>query len=323
MSPSRPPAPRPSQAPVKPQPRRATPHRAPTQTSAAPGVPEAAEVSAQAPSPPHRAATTYQVRRFRGPVRPAVVSTRSAERFAERARAARNLARRQVALTGGGALVALTLGWLVLFSPVLALDMQKVTVTGAGTVVAVEQVTAVVAPLSGRPLTRLDTAGLRGLVLQVPGVRDATVTRDWPTGLSIALVSREPVAAVPEAQAPAGAAAPGFALLDEEGIQVGRVDAPPGGLPVVEVPAGDPRTLAAVLAVVNALPADLVAQVGDVSAHTQDTIAMTLRDGVTVEWGSADETALKAAVLRALHGSPAAAGAGVIDVSAPRLPITR
>ena len=50
---------------------------------------------------------------------------------------------------------------------------------------------------------------------------------------------------------------------------------------------------------------------------------MQLRDGVRVDWGSANETPLKIAVLAALRASPAAAGASVIDVSAPRLPITK
>jgi cell division protein FtsQ len=252
-----------------------------------------------------------------------VVSTRSAERFAERAKAARNLARRQVALVVGGALVLLGLGYLVLFSPAFALDPSRTTVTGAGTVVAVDQVAAVVAKHAKTPLPRLDVGALRSEVLQVPGVREATVSRSWPRGLTITLVSREPVAAVPEKDAPAGVTTPGFALLDQDGVQVGRVGAPAADLPVVTVPVEQPRTLQAVLTVLRQLPADLVAQVGGVSANTPDTITMTLRDGVTVEWGSADETALKSAVLKALRASPAAAGTHTIDVSAPRLPITK
>lgn len=357
MSPSRPPVPRP--APTRRAPTAAKPATPESRSTAKPAAPDsrcaptsaahsqahptrgsapqadprtsrgATGAGAGTPAAPATApagvtaATTYEVRRFRGPVRPAVVSTRSAERFAERARAARNLARRQVALVVAGVLVVAGLGYLVLFSPVFRLDPERVAVTGAGTVVAVDQVDAVVARHAGTPLPRLDTGAVREEVLQVPGVREASVTRDWPTGLTVALVSREPVAAVPEAQAPEGAAGPGFTLLDEEGVPVGRSDAPPDGLPVVGVPAEQPRTLAAVLAVVRSLPDDLVAQVADVSAQTQDTIAMTLRDGVRVEWGSDDETALKATVLKTLRASPAAAGATVIDVSAPRLPITR
>ncbi|WP_448629637.1 cell division protein FtsQ/DivIB [Cellulomonas soli] len=212
---------------------------------------------------------------------PPVVSPRSVERFAERARARRVLARRQVAGVVGGAVLLGALGWLLLLSPVLALDVDEVVVDGAGAVVAVDAVMAAVAPYDQTPLPRLDTVGLRDRVLEVPGVREAKVTRVWPHGLKVQLVAREPVAAVPAA---AGEPA-GFALLDMDGVQVGRVDAAPEGLPVVDVPVGDARTLGAVLQVLEQLPADLLAQVGGVSAQTQDTVTMTLRDGVRVDWG--------------------------------------
>jgi cell division protein FtsQ len=270
--------------------------------------------------------TTYSAggaRKYAGPVAPPVVSPRSVERFAERARARRNLARRQVLLMSGSAVAVGALGWLLFFSPVLALDPAQVTVRGAGTVVAVDQVLGVVDAHSTTPLPRLDTVSLRDEVLEVPGVREARVTRQWPQGLVVVLVAREPVAAVPEPVDAAVQAAPGFALLDMDGVQVGRVDAAPEGLPVVDVPVGDKRTLHAVLSVLQQLPADLLAQVGDVSARTQDTVTMKLRDGVQIDWGSAHQTPLKVAVLSALRASPAAAGASVIDVSAPRLPITR
>ncbi|UZN04944.1 cell division protein FtsQ/DivIB [Cellulomonas sp. S1-8] len=266
-----------------------------------------------------RNVTTYTVGRFSGPVRPAVVSTTSRDRFAERARARRNLARRQVLAVAGGLLGTGLLGWLLLVSPVLALDPAEVEVSGAGTVVAVDQVLAVVAERAGTPLPRLDTVTLRDRVLQVPGVREARVVREWPHGLAVQLVSREPVAAVPE-----DAPATGLVLLDEQGVQVGRAETAPEGLPVVDVPVGDQRTLSAVLRVLEQLPADLLAQVESVSAATQDTVAMQLRGGgPRIEWGSADETPLKIAVLAALRAAPSAGGASVFDVSAPRMPITR
>ena len=276
------------------------------------------------PAPFGRAVTTYSaggVRTYSGPVAPPVVSTSSVARFAERARARRNLARRQVLVVGGSSVLVGALGWLLFGSPVLALDATRVHVEGAGTVVAVDQVLAVVDAHATTPLPRLDTVGLRDEVLEVPGVREARVTREWPRGLLVVLVAREPVAAVPEQDAPTGQ--PGFALLDMDGVQVGRVDAAPEGLPVVDVPVGDKRTLGAVLSVLHQLPADLLAQVGAVSALTQDTVTMKLRDDVQVDWGSASETPLKVAVLAALRASPAAAGAQIIDVSAPRLPVTK
>ncbi|MCL2464027.1 MAG: cell division protein FtsQ/DivIB [Micrococcales bacterium] len=274
-------------------------------------------------SAPEAARTTYEVRRFRGPVRPAVVSTQSAQRFAERARAARHHAQRQVAAVVGAVLAVAVVGYLVLASPVFALDPARAAVSGAGTAVAIDKVTAVVAGYRGTPLPRLSTARLRAQLLQVPGVRDATVSRHWPRGLTITLVSREPVAAVPERQVPAGATQPGYDLLDQDGVEVGRAATPPANLPVVSVPEGDPRTLAAVLTVLRQLPASLAPDVGDVSATTQDAITMTLRDGVVVMWGGDSDTALKAAVLATLRASPAVQGVHTIDVSAPRMPVTK
>ncbi|MDQ0374428.1 cell division protein FtsQ/DivIB [Cellulomonas humilata] len=333
MSPSRPAGPR-NPAPGRPTaPRRTAPTPPSAATPASRGKPvtaPTATVPQDDPTPFGRAVTTYSAggaRRYAGPVTPPVVSTSSVERFAERSRARRNLARRQVLMVAGSTVLVGALGWLLFFSPVLALDPAQVHIEGAGTVVAVDQVLDVVGAHATTPLPRLDTVRLRDEVLEVPGVREARVTREWPQGLAVVLVAREPVAAVPEQP---GAATPGatpgqagFALLDMDGVQVGRVDAAPEGLPVVDVPVGDKRTLSAVLTVLQQLPADLLAQVGDVSARTQDTVTMNLRDGVRVDWGSASETPLKIAVLSALRASPAAAGATVIDVSAPRLPITK
>lgn len=246
-----------------------------------------------------------------------MVAVGSAARFAERVRARRRLARRQVALIAAGVVAVLGLAWLLLISPVLALDPDQVEVTGAGTVVAVDQVVAVVDTRAGVPLPRLDTVALRDKILEVPGVREARVTRSWPRGLAVELVSREPVAAVPEA-ADVGT---GFALVDQDGVQVGRVDDAPEGLPVVDVPVGEARILSAVLTVLHALPADLLGQVGQVSAQSQDTVGFTLRDGAKVDWGSAQQTQLKIAVLAALRAAPETSGSKVFDVSAPTMPV--
>ena len=164
-------------------------------------------------------------------------------------------------LVSGSAVLVGALGWLLFLSPVLALDPELVQVEGAGSVVAVDQVLGVVDAHAGTPLPRLDTVRLRDQVLDVPGVREARVTRDWPHGLVVELVAREPVAAVPEQSGAPTQGAAGFALLDMDGVQVGRVDAAPDGLPVVDVPVGDERTLTAVLSVLQRLPADLLAQV--------------------------------------------------------------
>ncbi|HEY3436904.1 MAG TPA: cell division protein FtsQ/DivIB [Actinotalea sp.] len=260
--------------------------------------------------------TFTDLRRWR-PSRPPVVSTGSAARFAERVTLRRNLARRRLVIAGGAVAGLAAVAWTLFFSPVLALDTRDLQVEGEGTVVDVSAVAAVVQVQDGTPLPRLDTVALRRAILDVPGVRAAVVARAWPHGLHITVVSREPVAAVPDGH--------GFALLDVEGVQVGRGDAPPDGLPVVSVPRDDKdaRAMTAVLAVLQELPPELAAQVVSASADTRDTVALGLSDGAKVEWGSPEDGALKVRVLTTLRAAEASKGAAVFDVSAPTLPITR
>ncbi len=255
-------------------------------------------------------------------MRPAVVSTGSAARFAERVAMRRRLSRRRWLTVAASTAVVGVLGWLLLVSPVLGLDLAEVELHGQGAVVDPARIEGVVEPYGGTPLPRLDTVALRREVLDVPGVRAAEVARVWPHGLRITVEAREPVAAVPDGEG-------GLALLDVEGVQVGRVgtgaDELPAGLPVVSVPLGDPgaRALTAVLTVLQQVPPELADQVAEVSADSQDTVVLVLDDGAAVIWGSADRSALKSSVLATLRAAPASQGASVFDVSAPTLPITR
>lgn len=222
-----------------------------------------------------------------------------------------------------GAWVALGLAalgalvWGVFFSPVFALDADEVVISGEGTVIEPGDVAEVVRGVVDVPITRLDTVALRGRILDVPGVRDARLTRDWPRGLKVALVSREPVAAVPQGS--------GVVLLDDEGVQVGRADAAPEGLPTMTFDIADEgrRTLESALILLNALPADLAAEVATISAESPDDVRMTLRGGATVLWGGKSDAALKVRVVEVLRTAKKTKGSKVFDVSAPTAPITR
>lgn len=259
--------------------------------------------------PGRRSAQVAQVGQTRSPV----VSTR----LAERVQMQRRLVRRKVGRTVAVLLAVVGVGWVTFFSHVFALDLDEVVVTGEDGVVDTDQVRDVVAEHAGVPLPRLDTVALRRGVLDVPGVRAAEVTRSWPRGLRVAVLARQPVAAVERDGQ--------FLLLDVEGVQVGRVDEVPGGLSLVDVPADDPdaRATRAVLAVLLSLPTELAAEVVEASARSQDTVRLVLADGAVVEWGSAEQLALKARVLQTLRDSEVAGSVSVYDVSAPTMPITR
>lgn len=247
-----------------------------------------------------------------------VVTYRAQQRIREKQRVERrhrmSVGARRFAYIG----IALAAGWLALLSPVFALDVQKVEVIGAGTIVDPALVAATVAPYEGRSLTALNTDHIAHQLEDLPGVRAAVVDRVWPAGLRVTITTRIPVAAIARAEG-------GYVLLDDQAIQVAVIDAVPADIPVIAIPleAGNERILDTVITVINELPADVRARVGAVSAETEDSVRFQLRDGPLVEWGSAEQSALKAQVLATILGSAQAQSAAVIDVSAPTLPITR
>jgi cell division protein FtsQ len=249
---------------------------------------------------------------------PDTVTTRVQERLDERKRAGRVLLAqrwgKRMVIAGAVAAAA----WVVALSPLFAFDPARAEVAGFGSVVDPSDVLDLIAAQEGTSLVLLNPGGLEAAIGDVRGVREVTVDKVWPRGLHVAIVSREPVAAVPQAGG-------GFAFVDADALSVGRSDEAPEALPIIQVPMGEDngRVLGAALGVLNAMPQELRARISGVSAATQDSVEFTLREGPLVEWGSADDSALKVEVLQVLLQSKDAASASVIDVSAPTLPITR
>ncbi|MFC2311342.1 MAG: cell division protein FtsQ/DivIB, partial [Rothia dentocariosa] len=92
------------------------------------------------------------------------------------------------------------------------------------------------------------------------------------------------------------------------------------------------RTVANVL---SALPSSILTQVKEARASSTSNINLTLKDGVVVQWGTAEESDLKAKVLTKLmeavredqsktaQQGQAANKVNTYDVSSPRVPVTR
>ncbi|HSN06665.1 MAG TPA: cell division protein FtsQ/DivIB, partial [Candidatus Angelobacter sp.] len=142
-----------------------------------------------------------------------------------------------------------------------------------------------------------------------PRVASVEVRRGWPDVLVVVVTERVPLAVTRD-----GAA---FTYLDATGARFGTGAAAPAGLPLVT--AADDTSMTSALGVCAALPASLRPRVATVTARTRDDIVVTLTGGPSVRWGSAEDSAHKAAVLLALLK----VGATSYDVSAPDLPTTR
>lgn len=302
--------PQPTAPPTAPTPATGRPSRRGPSTSSVPQVPArtgSLPVRRDPPSAP------LPVVAARAPV----VSTGMVDRLAERAAMRRHRRWRRLAWTLLVLVLVGALVWLAFFSPVLATRADDVRVVGGGSLVDTSAVEKIAAGADGVPLPRLDTVSLRTRMLDVRGVKDVAIVREWPHGLTVRVTPREPVAAVPDQGR--------YALLDPEGVRVATVGKAPKGVPVVTVPleASDHRALDAVLAVLGALPHGLGAQVTAAQASTQDTVELTLKDDARVVWGSAQDSSLKVRVLEALRAAKQTKGARVFDVSAPTLPVTR
>lgn len=227
----------------------------------------------------------------------------SAQRFGAAARTRRT--RRWLVLGVLAALVALGV-WLVWFSSLLT--VREVRVLGAVEVSADSVRQAAAVPV-GIQLARVDAAGIAARVGALPRVASVEVRRGWPDVLVVVVTERVPLAVTRDGTA--------YTYLDVTGARFGTLNAVPSGLPLVTA-ASDPA-LSSALGVCAALPATLRPRVSAVTARTRDDVVLTLSDGTAVQWGSAEDSAHKAAVLQALLKVRATS----YDVSAPDLPTTR
>jgi cell division protein FtsQ len=234
---------------------------------------------------------------------------RSRRRFARRQWARRWLAWRYV--VAAVVLVVLVAGgvWLVYFSAWLSVEGVEVEGTGLLSDAQVRQAAAVP---PGEALARVDLDRVRSRVEALAAVRSADVSRQWPDQVLIEVEERVAVAVVEIGGRLQG--------MDADGVVFRDYARAPAGLPRVETGAttGSEALREAAL-VVASLPSDLLASVDHVEAATVDEISLQLRDGRTVEWGSVEESELKARVIADLL---VARRAQHYDVSVPGQPTT-
>lgn len=194
--------------------------------------------------------------------------------------------------------------WLVWFSSVLS--VREVRVVGVEDDRAAE-VLAVAAVPTGVQLARIDAGAAEQRVRDLPWVASAEVRRGWPTEAVIAVTAREPVA-VMESD-------PRHLAVDAEGVVFELDRGMPDGLTRIRAEGAALETAVAVLV---ALPEDVRSRVVTIVATTRDDVDLLLRSGAEVRWGNAEQSEMKAEVLRALLRRKA----DLYDVSAPELPTT-
>ena len=208
-----------------------------------------------------------------------------------------------VALVGGAA-------WVAFFSPLFALSTSAIQVSGEdGTLVTDESVRSSVAAFEGVPLTRLNTREVARAVESNVAVKSASVSRRWPTSLTVSVTMRTGMAV----EAASGA----YWLVDDQGVAFQQVSGA-GTYPLVTLP--DERATGAsdVASVLGALDESTRSQVSAITA-TGTQVSFTLRGGQSVKWGTNADAPQKARVLATLLANVQAT---TYDVSSPNHPVT-
>ena len=139
---------------------------------------------------------------------------------------------------------------------------------------------------------RRSTATLpSSLVAALPEVADVQLHRNWPHQLGIEVIERTMVYQRINGDS--------YQWVDANGKIFHTIGERVDGI-VADTAGDEQRMLADVATTVAALPPDVIAQTGQVSASTIDHIVVLLVDGRSIVWGNADNSAEKTAVLPAL-----------------------
>ncbi len=251
-----------------------------------------------------------------------------AEERPRKERAPLTRARKLLYTASALAIIAVLYVVLVFFSPLLA--TQKITVRGTS-LLETTQVEQKLEPLRGVPLTRIDEKKVRELLGQDNVIRSVQVESRPPHELVVTLKERTAVAVVKQGDT--------YHTVDSDGVSLlESATQPDTSVPLVRFSGDDPQTSAefrTISTALSAMPSELLAQVKEAGATSTSSITLTLRDNITVQWGTAEESELKAKVLLSLRQAIAKRAqeetsseaqtqkVTVYDVSAPRVPVTR
>jgi cell division protein FtsQ len=258
--------------------------------------------------------------------------SRDARRLARRAAAARRAVERtevrrftrrtrhrRAAWIAAGAVTVVLVGSVVVsvFSPLLSL--QTITIEGTSRV----DRTAVLASLDGqlgKPLALVDFSAVKKDLSEFPLIESYVTETLPPHTLVVRITERQPIASVRVGKS--------FELVDPAGVVIATSTARPAGYPVVDIKGAtvDGKVYRSTAEVLLALPASLRQQVTSVSASTADDVALTLKTGEQVVWGSAAASDQKARLLAGLirdHAIRNPAQSVQYDVSAPDNSIIR
>ena len=237
---------------------------------------------------------------------------------ARRVKVARDAGRRRLRRLGvvgavfGVAAVAFAMTW----SP--ALDIEAVTVRGAGQT-SQDAITEAAGVATGDPLVWFDTGDAERAIEALPWVDEAFVERTWSGQVTIEVTEREAAAALVGGDGE-------WLLADGTGRILQVVDAQPTDVPLVEGVSATGRPGATLdeagvdaATVAGAVPPSLRPAIATISG-SGDEVAIALRDGGSVVMGGVEDAEAKLAAAAAVIATVPAGCVEQLDVSVASSP---
>lgn len=195
--------------------------------------------------------------------------------------------RRLPAIIAGLVVLLAIVGVAAYFFPLLKVGQINVEGTANADPAVVQESSGI---RNGDNMLRIDTATAAKNVAGVPWVEKVTVSRDWPTSVTISITEHRGVGTINEG---------GTLYNVNEHGQIFLQGAEPEG--AVEFRHVDPQDSAAVKAAADAvvvLSPELVGQLERVEAKTAESVELFFADDRRVFWGSAERASEKAEATR-------------------------
>lgn len=181
------------------------------------------------------------------------------------------------------AAAALAVAWWVPVFRVSTIDVEGARQIGQQAVVDASGIA------EGENLLRVDTSDAARGVVSLPRVREATVTRSWPSGVHIDVVERRVVGWIDDGGQPL--------LIDEQAEPFSDGEPPESAVRLDGVKRDQAEELSGAVAVTAALSEDAARLVDFLSVDGPSAYTLHLTDGRTVFWGAPEDNENKAVAL--------------------------
>jgi len=165
----------------------------------------------------------------------------------------------------------------------------------------------------GDRMAGIDTSSAASMVSQLPWVNSVTVSRSWPSTITISVAEHTPVGLLDDNGT--------SVVIDAQGQQFLR-DAAPDGVVKIRASASDKAAVTAAAHLLNALiplGSDFRAGLAEVDAPAADRLTLKLNDGREVFWGSDERSEEKAEATKIVLGREGTRW----NVSNPAIPAVR